>query len=433
MPEDVVPISTTVPETVTMDLGADKEQIKSLESEFTDFWSEQDSKDDLSKEPTPSPPAKEPPPAPSLETTKTIAEEPSQSPIQADIDKMELSAGEFKPSQEHVEQFKKIKELWKTDRHRADEAAKKLSTIEAELAEARKNAWTPETRADYEHASQIRRRFDFMSDPDFLKKFQEPVRKQFDKILDESINVLADRNAAIKWVNDLKRDNYGPDSVTRDWWLNSVVARVPNDLNRQALLNSVTKLLDLQQERDSEIYRNTNDKSAFDNWVNEKTSLTHKHVTEELMAEIGVQEQRIKDFLPVDVSKAKTVDERAAMEAHNERFKQLNDFLVSQIKDISENGPRAWVRVAMEATRSQLMNNQIINLEKEIKELIRDRDKYKSDLEKITGARRRLAQTTGSQPSSEPKKNGQGLSLKDLSDPRKAMNDFWEEVDRKAQ
>jgi len=61
MPEDVVPISTTVPETVTMDLGVDKEQIKSLESEFTDFWSEQDSKDDLSKEPTPSPPAKEPP------------------------------------------------------------------------------------------------------------------------------------------------------------------------------------------------------------------------------------------------------------------------------------------------------------------------------------------------------------------------------------
>jgi dynactin complex subunit len=121
------------------------------------------------------------------------------------------------------------------------------------------------------------------------------------------------------------------------------------------------------------------------------------------------------------------------MEAHNERFNKLNSAFMDQIKDLAQNGPRAWVRAAATKSQTMIMNDQIINLEKEVKELKSERDKYKTELEKITGARRRLAQSSGSQPSAEVKKNGQALSLKDLADPRKSMEDFWAEQDRKGQ
>jgi hypothetical protein len=441
MPEDSPPLSTTVTETVTTDLGVSKEAQASLDKAFGDFWSEQDSAAPATTEPAPAAPAApatepakegatttETPPATETPTTTETTQTPPPEPV--DIDKLELRAGTYQPRPEHEEQFKRVKELWKVDQRRAEEATRKAQALENELAEARKSAWTPETKADYEHAIEIRRRFDFMSDPEFQQKFHAPVRTQFERILDEAVQVLPDRQAAAQWAQNIKQ-NYGPDAVNREWWLNSVVAKVPNELDRTTLLNSVSKLLDLQKDRDSEITRRTNDKSSFENWINEKTNLTAQRVQSEIMAEIGEQEKRIKEVMPVDVSQAKTTDERAAMEAHNARFQKLNEFFVSQVQDLSKNGPRAWVRVAVEATRSQIMNEQIVNLEKELKDTKGERDRYKAELEKITGARRKLAQTTGIQPSTaEAKKNGQGLSLKDLGDPRKAMSSYWDEVDR---
>lgn len=436
---DDPPLSTTVTETVTTDLGVDPASKATLDKAFGDFWSEQDKGSDGAAAPeapaAPSEPTKEAAPAtktepPPAETPPPTAETPPPAePV--DIDKLELKSDQYTPRPEHEAQFKRVKELWKADQRRAEEASKRAQTLENELAEARKSAWTPETRADYEHAAEIRRRFDFMSDPEFQQKFHAPVRSQFEKILDEAVQVLPDRQAAANWAQHIKQ-NYGPDAVNREWWLNSVVAKVPNELDRTTLLNSVSKLLDLQRDRDGEITRRTNDKSSFDNWIQEKANMTQTRVQSELMDEIGKQEVKIKEVLPVDVAQAKTTEERVAMEAHNERFKTLNNQFVSHLQDISKNGPRAWVRVAVEATRSMIMNEQIVNLEKDLKDTKAERDRYKAELERITGARRKLAQTTGIQPSAatDAKKNGQGLSLKSLSDPRKAMEDYWNEVDK---
>lgn len=423
------PISTTVPETVTVDTGADSEQLGDLNKAFSDFWGEQDTGTPAPKEEPP--PAPEAPDVPEIPKEKPPATEPTKeaAPVErVDIDKIELT-GEHTPTEEHKGQFNKVKDLWKADQRRLEEAQRQLLQTQNELVQARQNAWTPETKADYEHAVQIRRRFDFMSDPQFLQQYHQPVRAQFERILDEAVQVLPDRQASIAWANHIKQ-NYGPDSVNREWWLNSVVAKVPNELDRTSLINRVSKLLELQQDRDSEITRRTNDKSSYENWNNERTQAMAQNVQNELMAEIGVQEKRIQEVMPVDVSTAKTADERQAMEAHNERFKNLNNFFVSQVQDISKNGPRGWVRVAIEATRAMIMNEQIINLEKELKEVKSERDKFKNDLDKINGARRKLTQTTPATTTSEAKKNGQGLSIKDLSDPRKGMNAFFDELDR---
>jgi hypothetical protein len=427
MPDDI-PISTTVSETPVMtDPGIDKETVQNLNAAFDDFWAETDSKDDLSKEPrteAKQPEAKQPPPAPEVGAGQETRTEATEQP---DIDKMELPP-HTRP--EHVEQFKKIKDLWKADQRRAEETSKRAQALEQELAEARKNAWTPETRADYEHAASIRRRFDFMSDPDFLQRFQTPVQTQFDKALSEAVKVLPNRQAAAEWANKIKADGYGPDSVNRDWWMNDVVAKVPDELGRTALINQVSKLLDLQSERDSEIHRRTNDRSQFDNWMVEKNQTTQTRVNEEIMTEIREQEKRIQEVFPVDVTKAKTADERAAMEAHNERFEGLNKFFIKTLQDCTKNGPRGWVRTAIEATRTQIMDKQIVNLEKENKELKTERDRLQKDLEKVTGARRRIAHSSGAPSTSSAQSKQNGMSIKDLSDPRKAMESFFNEVDR---
>src|SRR5262249_29438392 len=105
MPDDNPPISTTVPETTTIDTGADPESIATLKESFEDFWKDQDAGQPETIAPeAPGPaqetkPAKEPTPAAEKSTAKvehwitpkekTPAEESPKEYIGEDIDKFE--------------------------------------------------------------------------------------------------------------------------------------------------------------------------------------------------------------------------------------------------------------------------------------------------------------------------------------------------------
>jgi hypothetical protein len=431
MPEDTTPISSTVPETTTVDTGASPEDIGKLKDSFADFWAEQDADAPKSDAPDAPGPAqetketKEPPtePVKAPPTPVTPKEKPSE-PEPKDYTDDEIDGMQLIPNQrpEVYEQFKSVKEKWKADRAMLRAEKERSQAIQTQLAEARANQMTPEVKADYEHALTVRRRFDYATDPEFIEKFHKPIYTKYQEILDDAVGMLPDRARAQEWAELMKRE-YTPDQLSREWWLESLIAKVPNELDRNQLLIQITDLLHKQKDRTTEIARRTNDKSSFENWVQEKTTQTAQRVQEEIMAEIGVQEKRIQEVLPRDVSQAKTKEERAAIEAHNARFQKLNEYFVNNVRDLSANGPRAWVRVAVEATRTKIMDEQIASLEQELKDAKAERDQLRNDLEKINGARRRLSNTTGTPPTSaKPQTNG-GLSLKDL-DIRKSFRNF---------
>jgi hypothetical protein len=437
---DNPPISTEVPETVTTDTGADKETVATLNDSFLDFWKEQDTKSEA-------PPAPGQDQSGAAQETKTrIAgtEEPKPEPIPVkpetvpvkpeaerktkpkeftdeEIDKLELRNA--RP--ELIEHVKQLKESWKADRARAKLEADRVRQLAAELEQARANSWTPEQKADYEHASQIRRRFDFVSDPEFIQKFHAPIQQQYEALLEEAVEALPDKNAARAWADYIKA-NYPPERLNRAWWLNDVTAKVPNEIERQSLLNGVGKLLNLQKERDTEVMRRTADKSSFDSWINEKVQTTSKRVQEEIMDEIGIQERRIQEVLPRNVDQAKTQEERRAIERHNERFERLNKYFKDTVQDLSLHGPRAWVRASVEATRSLILAEQLEAANEELESAQTERDRYKAELDKITGARRKLAASSATSPAAAAaaaKTKGEGLSLKDL-DVRKSFDRF---------
>jgi hypothetical protein len=441
---DQPPISTEVPETVTVDTGADSKSLGDLNTEFADFWKEQDSGTE-SVEPAPAAPG-EPTAGPAQQTKETKeTKEPRPEPVETKpVQPIEPKAPEPKeitdeeinrmtlPPDAHprlVDDFKNVKNLWLKDRVAMKAEREKAAKLDAELAEARKNSWTPEQKADYEHAASIRRRFDFVSDPEFIQKYHAPVRSKFEGILNEAIQSLPDKEAAVAWANHIAQ-NYQPDQLSRDWWLNSVIAKVPNELDRAALLNSVTDLIKTQRERDTEIHRRTQDKSSFENWITEKTNTTAARVQEEIMSEIGEQEKRIGEVLPRDPEAAKTAEERSAIVAHNERFTKLNNHFVETMKDISSQGPRAWVRASVQATRAMYLDMQLSEAQEELKSLRAERDQYKSELDKIAGARRRISHTSGTPPASSTQKKNGSLSIKDL-DVRKALDNYdWGDTNR---
>lgn len=435
MPDDP-PVSTTVPETVTVDTGADQKTIGDLNKEFQDFWNEQDTGEPSSAPPapeagaaqeTPPPKPKEEPkakePAPVIkpkEETKSFSDD--------EVEKLALPTRAGQPSEMQAD-FKQIKDFWKADRARLKQIEAEKAQLVSELQQARSNAFTPEQKADYEHAAAVRRKFDFVSDPDFIQKHQQPIMDRFNTVLEETIAVLPDRNAAQAWADHI-RQNYSPDQLSRQWWLKSVVEKVPDPLERQALLGSVTELLKMQRDRDTEVHTRSSDKSAFDNWIQEKTKNTAERVQQEIMAEIGEQEKRIQEVLPRDIESAKTAEERAAIQAHNERFTQLNKHFVDQMQDLSKNGPRAWVRASVEATRAIMLEEQSRQLQEELDSTKAERDQLRTQLDKIAGARRKLATTTtGTPPATAAKRDGNGLSVKNL-DVRKSFQSFWDEQDR---
>jgi hypothetical protein len=429
------PVSTTVPETVTIETGAEPQAVESLNKQFEDFWKETDAEaaPSESKEPPPAAPGES---GPAQETKKTTPVEARRAPPETkpvvpvetkpaakelsddDIDRIELP-----PQGKVAEHFKQVKDLWKTDRVRMRAEVDRAAKLEQELATARQNAWTPEQKADYEHAAQIRRQFDFASDPEFSARFREPIARQYNQILDDAVAALPDRQAAEQWARYM-RENYNPDQLNREYWLRDVINKVPDELERSSLLSNVTQLLKLQKERDTEVIRRTADKSAFDNYITERTKNTAERVQQEIMTEIGEQEKRIVDYLPRNLEDAKTTEERQAIEAHNERFTKLNDYFKGVMQDLSQHGPRAWVRASVEATRSLILEQNYQALEKDFNSVKAERDRYKAELDKIVGARKKMSSTTGTPPASTlPKKDGQGLSLRDL-DVRKSFESF---------
>ena len=422
MPDE--PISTTVPETITVDTGADAESIGKLEDSFKDFWKEEDIKEPSSAPDAPGP-IQETKPVKVIEPELKVDEPPATKavePPEEDIDKLELSNPNAKP--EVQQDFKHIKDMWKNDRARYKAEQERAKALALELEEAKKNAWTPETKADYEHAAAIRRKYDFVSDPDFIEKFHKPLHNHYENILDEAVAALPDKNAATQWAAFIKA-NYTPDQLNREWWMNSVIAKIPNEMDRASVLQSVTHLLKMQKERDTEVQRRTNDKSSFDNWINEKNATIQQRVQDEIMAEIGIQEKRIQEVLPRDVESAKTAAERKAIEEHNEEFKRLNKQFVDFMQDLSKNGPKAWVRTAVEATRSLVLEKKYNEQVSELKSVKAERDQYKAELDKITGVRRKIANTTGTPPvsSANGKKTSDGLSIKNL-DVRESFKNF---------
>lgn len=429
MPDDDPPLSTssTVTETVITDTGADKETAASLDADFADFWKEEDSKQDGAP-PAPGDGAAQETretKAPKPETKETRTETPEAKPetkeySDDEIDKLALTKTD-RP--EAIEDFKQLKTIIKAERGRAKAEAERASKAEKELAEARQNSWTPETRADYEHAVAVRRKFDFASDPEFIQKFAAPVHQTYQSILNEAVDALPDRNAAAAWAKYIS-ENYTPDQLDKKWWNESVIDKVADPTDKAALHQSVANLLRMQKERDTEIHRRSNDKSAFDNWIKERDQNRAQQEVKEVMDEIGIQEQKIKEILKKDPDKAKTKEERQAIEAHNERFEKLNGHFQEVMKDLSFNGPRARVRAAVMATKAEYVEGEYKKVEAELKTTKAERDQLKAELDKIQGARRKISHTTGTPPASSGKdKNGQGLSIKNL-DVRESFKNF---------
>jgi hypothetical protein len=431
MPDDTTPITTTVPETVSVDTGADKESIASITDSFSDFWKEEDAKEGAPEEKPSDAPAA--PGEGAAQETKVetpldkTAPEPRREPKPAElsdeeIDRMQLP---LNPRPEHIADFSKMREQVKLARSQLKAEAAEKARIEQELAQARQNAWTPEQKADYEHAAQVRRRFDTASDPEFLQRYHAPVQQRFEEVLEEAVEALPDKQAARQWADYIKA-NYRPDQLDKRWWYDKVADQIPDEKDKTALVNSITQLRNLQRERDTELSRRSGDQSSLENWIKEKNQFTAQRVQQEIMSEIGIQEQRLAEIMPRDVTSAKTAEERQSIEAHNDRFNRLNEKFQGFVKDISANGPRGWVRASVEATRALLLDEEYKNLASELKSVKTERDQLKKELDKITGVRRKLSQTAGTPPASASKKDG-GLSIRDL-DVRKAFDKFsWDD------
>lgn len=445
------PISTTVAETVSVDTGADPQSITSLNKAFEDFWGEQDQG---SSEPPPAAPGPEKtgaaqetrkpletpldrkpplsetkPPVtetkpPVTETKPSISETPPAREVTDDeIERMQPSPN-ARP--DHQTDFKNIKNLWMADRAKLKTETQRMAQMEADLVEARKGALSPEQRADYESATAIRRQFNYQTDPDFINKFQLPIRNQFHQLLDEAVEALPDKEAARNWAAHIKQ-NYIPEQLGRQWWLNDVIAKVPSEIERQSLMGQMSNLLKLQRDRDVVLAENTKDENSFQTWMQGRINAQAEHTRNEIMQEIGVQEKRIQEVLPRDINQAKTNEERQAINRHNERFTKLNDYFKGVIQDLAQNGPRAWVRAGVEATRTMMLLEENENLSKELKETKAEYERTRTELDKITGARRKLASTSGTPPtpagSNNTRQSGQGLSIRNL-DVRDAFKNF---------
>lgn len=433
---DNPPITTSVPEIVTTDTGADPETVGTLTESFADFWKEEDAKTEGA--PPPAPEAEgaaqetkkearvEKLPEPKAEPRREPTKPPAPTIVDSDddIDKLEMVNN---ADPKLVEHFGRIKDLWKQDRAKARAMREEVEQLNTALSEARNNAWTPEAKADYEHAAAIRRRFDFASDPEFQARFHQPIFDRYQEVLNEIGGALpVSREEAQGWVQQMQ--NWNPDGLDKNYWLNKVLNRIQDPIEYQNCLSRVTELMRMQRERDAELNRRTGDRSAFDRWIQEKTQTTAQRVQEEIMNEIGTQEQRIAPYLPRNIDEAKTKEEREAISVHNERFEKLNGVFKEYMHDLSKNGPRAWVRASVEATRAQIVADEYKQLESELKSAKQERDKYKAELDKIHGARRKLA-TTPAAPAA-PRKDGE-TSIKDLGNVRKAFDSYWSDIDSK--
>lgn len=283
-----------------------------------------------------------PPADPPAEQTAPIESAPAPSEIDPEIAAIEQPRN---LSEKNQSNWRRLQETASVYKKQAQEA----EALRQQLAERESN---PPTPPDYEELRKFRAIFDIQSDPDFQKKYDEPINAA-----KHNIYALLKKNGAADAVVESIEKSGGPDKIDSSWWVNNIISKLPL-ADAERVKKSLVDVTDLQERRVSEIQKSAENASQYyqereaaaQNWFQTEQEQIYKHI------ETRIRAEKAEWAMMKEIPAGATPEQIKAIRSHNKSVEQLQSTFDSALwpKTAQERAD-----VAAAAAMSHVLTNQL--------------------------------------------------------------------------
>jgi len=262
----------------------------------------------------------------------------------------EIAAIEQPPhlSEANQSNWKKLQEAASTAKKEAAAKAAEAAELSRQLEEAKKAP--AQVPPDYEELKKRTYILDTENDPEFKKKFDEPLADATNAVYD----ILKKNGATDEVIESIKRVG-GPDKVSREWWDRNALGRL-EIAEAKRIENSLAKISELKDGRKKELDNAATERPKILE-AREKQSLEQFQEAEKVInAYLGEVTEKLpflkKKEIPADAApavKEQLTKHNSEVDALHARFQQA----------LWPTTPQARAEVATAAAASHVLANTL--------------------------------------------------------------------------
>jgi hypothetical protein len=351
------------------------------------------------------PPKEEPPPAKETEPSPELKPEPKAPPAEPTTHPDDESDDELDQIRLHQDSrpetmaaFRRVRGMLKTEKKAAKELRERVEAQEKELLTHRgavRPVSDPTVQKELDDLRSFHSKHQVFDDSGYQVQYEQPVHTLFDDIIKDVKGLAGDPAAAAEWEKEIR--GAGPDRLDRAYWNEGVISQCQDPLHRERLIRKIGSLLEAQEKRNEfrsqmeaepNAYNKFRQQQAADYWQN--FSVEAEDEAKKLIPTMG-------DWAaPKDLAMAKTAQERAAFEAHNNVYKEYETVFQRAITDAATQGPRGMTRVAVQAVMAERYRRDLEAANTKMTKLQAELKAAQDELNKISSARSRVNNSTGS-------------------------------------
>jgi hypothetical protein len=259
----------------------------------------------------------------------------------------------------------------------------------------------PSVQKELEELRGFRQRNQFLDDSTYHTNYEEPVRQVFDDIINEVKRLSPDPQQAADWERQVR--GAGPDTLDRKYWNEGVINQCQDPLDRDRLIRKVSGLLEAQERRNAFRQKMANEPDAYQKYQHETAAKYWEDFARDTHDEVEKHKAHLGEWATLrDPALAKNAAEKAAIEAHNKVYAEYENLFKAMITDAATQGPRGMTRVALKAVAGEKHKQDLESANKKIAKLSSELEAARGELNKIAGARSRVAQpSSGARPNGE--------------------------------
>jgi hypothetical protein len=341
-----------------------------------------------------------------------------ESPLKEDDDP-EVDAVIAKPNAHPnvKEGIQRLKTIAKARRAEIQSLASKTTQLQTELEALRKTGIPPETQKELERLRTTSHRFDLLNDPQFKSKYEDPIESAGDRILQFCFDLSEGNEDIRKWAQETKK--FGFKNLSSDYWDKEIIPKIASITNQQRVAQLAADLHSKIDERNRMVTEYTATPDKIQEYRNQQAIEYYTNYQTEAQDECNKLVSQIGDWAQLkDLAKAKTDEERALYEEHNQRVEGYKTLFEKTMGDVMHGGARKQVRIVAQAVFGIEKDRELKELKADYEALEAEHDALRTQYNRVTRARSVPGRTGGSVDVKPP----QSLSTKDA---RSALNEYF--------
>jgi len=291
--------------------------------------------------------------------------------IDPEVAAIEAPKGMSESNRANWRKLQESSTMWKRQAQEAEVLRQRYEELERQKA-------TPQAPPDYEDLKRFRAVYDIKNDPEFIKKYQEPIEKASRGVY----STLEQANVPQRIIDSIKAAG-GPAMVDKKWWEDNLGKF--SEFQKQDLVRNLTDAYRLQEEQAQEIEGSTANIQQYEQqqltkrseWYNEETKVIDNELAELVKDKPYLHYQQVpENATPAMVE---------AIQKHNDGLNELkNIFNAARYpKDAQERA-----RVAGAATYVHVLVPQLRIEQQYRTQLQQELKQAKDELAQIRGASR---------------------------------------------